>query len=69
MEPMEYIRREVFKISQRAMAEIADVNQATVSRWEAKVAEPSRAEMRRIRDAARARRLRWHDKMFFEVAA
>ena len=68
MRPMEYIRREVFHISQAAMAAIALVNQATVSRWESGGAEPSRDEMDRIRAAALIRGLRWRDSWFFEAA-
>lgn len=69
MQPMEHIRREIFKISQSAMAQIAEVNQATVSRWESGTLEPSRGEMELIRAAARKRRLKWDDRWFFEVAA
>ena len=68
MRPMEYIRREVFGISQVAMAAIARVNQATVSRWETGDSEPSRAEMDRIREKARQMGLKWRDSWFFEAA-
>jgi predicted transcriptional regulator len=66
---MEYIRREVFKASQEAMATIAGVTQSTVSRWEKGELEPDRWQMERIRDAARSRSIPWKDKWFFEAAA
>lgn len=69
MTPMAYIRKEVLRISQVAMAEIAEVNQTTVSRWEKGDREPSRDAMARIRNFARRRGIKWSDRWFFEVAA
>lgn len=69
MNPMERIRREVFGISQMAMAEIAAVNQATVCRWESGTSNPGRVQMQRIRDYAKRQGIRWSDKWFFEAAA
>ena len=68
MKPMEYIRREVFKVSQTEMAAIAAVSQATVSRWESGELEPDRSSMEQIRQVARDRAIPWNDKWFFEAA-
>lgn len=68
MRPIEAIRKNVFRCSQAAFGEIAGTTQASVSRWETGQQEPSRDEMERIREAARARSLQWHDSWFFEVA-
>ena len=69
MSPMKHIRTSVLDVSQIALAEIAEVNQATVSRWEAGESEPSRAQMAAIRAYARRRGIKWNDRWFFEVAA
>lgn len=66
MNVMRHIRRVVFDITQAEMAKIAGVGQASVSRWEAGVQEPTRAELSRIRDEAAARTIRWQDEWFFE---
>jgi DNA-binding transcriptional regulator YiaG len=69
MNPMKFIRKEVFGVSQAVMAGIAGVAQTTVSRWESGEMEPNRMEMDRIREAARDRSIPWNDKWFFEAAA
>ena len=69
MHPIEHIRKNVLGISQAALAGIAGVNQATVSRWEAGEYEPNRDELARIRDEARARGIAWNDRWFFETPA
>ncbi len=69
MGPMIRIRKEVFKVSQSAMAQIAGVSQPTVSNWETGSAgEPDRESMRRIRAEAVRRGLEWDDAWFFEVS-
>lgn len=67
MHPLEHIRKNVLDLNQTQMAELAGVNQATVSRWENGTAEPDREQMERIRSAARQRNLPWDDAWFFKV--
>ncbi|WP_410052164.1 helix-turn-helix domain-containing protein [Bradyrhizobium sp. SZCCHNS30571] len=43
------------------MAKIAGVRQATISRWEAGLTDPSLKHLKRIRAEARKRRLAWND--------
>lgn len=61
-----HIRRHVFGVSQAALAAIAGVTQATVSRWESGDSEPTRAEMARIRSEAMTRGFEWDDRWFFD---
>lgn len=65
--PVEHIRKNVLDLTQSAFANIAGVTQPTVSRWENGELEPSREEMGRIRDEARARGVAWDDRWFFEL--
>lgn len=60
------IRTEIFAATQAEMAAIAGVRQATWSRWEAGLAEPSRDDMKAIRDEAVRRALPWDDAWFFD---
>jgi transcriptional regulator with XRE-family HTH domain len=62
-----YIRTEIFRVKQSAFAEIAQVGQATVSRWENGIGSPSLEEMARIRTEALSRKLEWDDRWFFAV--
>ena len=66
MNTMQHIRIKVFGVSQAAFGAIAGVTQATVSRWEANMWEPSRDELARIRQEALARKLDWSDALFFQ---
>ena len=68
MRPIEHIRRNVFKSSQTAFADVAGTTQATVSRWENGELEPGREEMARIRNKA-IEAGEWDDRWFFEVPA
>ena len=61
------IRLDVFQVSQAELAQIAGVRQATVSRWERGELEPSLSALERIREAAIARGLDWHDRWLFEA--
>jgi predicted transcriptional regulator len=69
MKPIEYIRKHILKVTQSEMASIADVTQATVSRWESGEFEPSLGELARIRSEAAAREIPFDDSVFFEVPA
>lgn len=60
------IRKSVLGISQVELAEIAQVSQGTVSRWEAGELAPSLAELSRIRAAALDRGKQWDDRWFFD---
>lgn len=65
MNTLRHIRKQVFKLTQSEFSELAGVTQATISRWENGVA-PSLEEMKAIRAAASARKIRWDDSWFFE---
>jgi DNA-binding transcriptional regulator YiaG len=67
MRPIEHIRRNIFNVSQQVFAKIAGTTQSTVSRWESGELNVTDAEMRRIRQAARRRKLAWQDSWFFEL--
>lgn len=66
MNPIRYIRTEIFKLKQAEFAAVAGVKQSTVSRWENGVA-PSLEEMRAIRQAAADREIKWNDAWFFSA--
>ncbi|WP_182565789.1 helix-turn-helix domain-containing protein [Rhizobium leguminosarum] len=66
MNALKHIRKNVFKVTQAEFSVLAGVTQATVSRWENGVA-PSLDEMKAIRDAAEARKIKWNDRLFFET--
>jgi len=67
MNTIKHIRKDVFGVTQQAFAEIAGVQQSTISRWERGEAAPTLEEMGRIRDQAKVRKLkkRWSDQLFF----
>lgn len=65
MSNVRHIRKNVFRLSQAEFGAICGVTQATISRWEAGRLAPSLVELARIREAARERRLKWRDEMFF----
>lgn len=67
MTPIEHIRRNIFDATQAQFAVIAGTTQASVSRWENGEQAPDQREMERIRNAARKRKIRWHDRWFFEA--
>ncbi|WP_442872846.1 helix-turn-helix transcriptional regulator [Aurantimonas sp. C2-3-R2] len=67
MSPIKRIRLHVFKLKQKDFADLAGVQQSTVSRWEAGTSL-SWPEMQRIREAASKAGIRWDDKWFFEPA-
>lgn len=67
MSELQFIRTQVLQVSQREMAAIAGVDQATVSRWEQRGFEPTREAMKRIRQEAKQRGIEWNDLWFFEA--
>lgn len=69
MKPIEYIRKHILKVTQAEMAAIAQVTQATVSRWESGEFGPSLEEAARIRNEAIQRNLDWDDSAVFQVPA
>lgn len=69
MNPMLYIRTQVFGVRQTEMGEIAGVSQGTVSKWETCLLAPDLAELERIRNEAARRNLAWDDSWFFEAPA
>ena len=62
------IRKDVFSVTQAEMGVIAGVPQATISRWEAGLLEPSLTELARIRSEALRRGVAWDDSWFFHRA-
>lgn len=62
------IRLNVFRCNQYEMAEIAGVNQGTISKWEAGLNAPHISALARIRREARRRAIPWSDSWFFEEA-
>lgn len=71
MNAIQYIRTKVFDLNQAAFAaEIAEVSQPTVSRWEDEKqpgSQPDSEDMKRIRDKAIKRGLPWNDSWFFQT--
>lgn len=69
MNPLLNIRKNVIKVTQTEMADLAKTRQGTVSRWEKGELEPSRDQMALIRESALQRGLAWDDSWFFTVPA
>lgn len=67
MNTVAHIRKKVLGLSQQALADVAGVSQATVSRWENGELEPNRDEMSLIRSKAIDDGKAWDDSWFFEV--
>lgn len=71
MNPMKYIRTKVFSLDQAPFAaDVAEVSQPTVSRWENDKfpgSQPSRDDMDRIRKKAIERGIDWNDGWFFKA--
>jgi transcriptional regulator with XRE-family HTH domain len=67
MNQMLRIRRNVFRVTQIEMAQIAGVKQPTISRWERGLRDPDLSHLQRIRAEARRRKLRWDDGWFFSA--
>lgn len=67
MNALKHIRKNLFQAKQQEFAQIAGVQQSTVSRWENGSGAPTLEEMQRIRSAALAAGLVWDDRLFFDV--
>lgn len=67
MSAIAHIRKQVLGISQAALAEIAGVTQATVSRWEKGELVPDLNALSRVRTAAREKDPAFDERWFFEV--
>lgn len=66
MTPVEYIRTQVFGMTQAALANVLNTTQASISRWESQGYFPPEAQSK-VREMARAKGLGWSDSWFFEV--
>ena len=69
MNLMLHIRKDVLRLSQAQLAEVAGVSQATVSRWERGQWEPNRDELARIWSWARENDVALSDSAFFTPPA
>lgn len=63
---MRNIRKDRFRLSQSAFAELTGVAQSTVSRWE-NGTPPSLDDLALIRTAARKLEIEWDDAWFFDL--
>lgn len=61
--------RRLLRLTQAQMAILTGASQASVSRWEAGLLEPSLAQLEAIRGEARKRAIAWDDSWFFERPA
>lgn len=64
---VEHIRKEILEMSQSSFAAIANVNQATVSRWERGELSPDLDQLGAIRAEVLKRDLPWNDGWLFDV--
>lgn len=62
-----HIRKTVLNVTQGALANIAGVQQATVSRWESGDSSPDLDQLGKIRAALIERGISWNDEWFFVV--
>lgn len=71
MTPMKFVRTKL-RLTQKQLAEVAGVGQATVCRWEKPEddkdrLEPSREDLARIRSWAAEEKIKISDAWFFQV--
>jgi transcriptional regulator with XRE-family HTH domain len=70
MNQISFLRRQIFKINQAEFAKLAQVGQATVSRWENDENSPSLYHIKNLRNAAAMRGIAWdHEWLFSAVPA
>lgn len=62
-----HLRKNVLKLSQAELAEVAKTTQATVSRWENGELSPDLDQLTRLREEVITRKLTWDDAWFFEA--
>ena len=62
-----HIRKNVLRVSQAALADIANTTQASVSRWEAEELSPDLTQLAAIRAEVKRQGLEWDDAWFFDV--
>lgn len=67
MQPIEFVRRSIFKLTQSDFAAICDVRQSTVSRWETGSTFPDIQQLGKIREEARRRNINLPDNVFFDA--
>jgi transcriptional regulator with XRE-family HTH domain len=65
--PIRHIREKVLGLTQAQLAELTGVSQGTVSRWEQGKLEPTRDELRKMREAAQRKGVAWDDAWFFDL--
>jgi transcriptional regulator with XRE-family HTH domain len=63
--PLQFIREDLFGVTQSEFGAIANASQSVVSRWESGNSEPSRDQMANIREDAIKRGIMWDDSLFF----
>ena len=67
MNTIKFIRKNIFKVTQKDFASILGVTQAVISKWEREApAMPGLTEMQTIRSEALNRGLKWSDSVFFQ---
>lgn len=64
-----HLRKNILKLSQAELAEVAKTTQATVSRWENGELSPDLDQLTRLREEVRKREIDWDDAWFFEAPA
>lgn len=62
-----HLRKNILKLSQAELAEVAKTTQATVSRWENGELSPDLDQLTRLRQEVLSRELTWDDAWFFEA--
>lgn len=69
MNAVAHIRKNILGVNQAALATIAGVTQATVSRWESGELSPDLSQLSSIRREVLSRGLTWSDAWLFETPA
>lgn len=64
--PIRYVRKHVFSVTQEELAKIGQVSRSRISRYESGNEDPPYAFLERLRSEARRRNLPLSAEMFFE---